>query len=193
MAPSGAEDLWFHDMVREFEPALIGIARRRVGGAADDIVQSVWETATRNRARLEPLPSEDRGRFLRATTVLIVRRHYRTQGRRLATQDRAAGPAQTANANDPEARLIVAEQAETLLAAFQQLSDTDQQIVRAICIAGTTYRQLAADTDTPDATIRQNLRRALRRLRDLFVELAGPEAWDEIDDEIIEMLVTCPD
>ena len=41
--------------------------------------------------------------------------------------------------------------------------------------------------------MRQNLRRALQRLRDHFVELAGPEAWDETDDEIIEMLVTCPD
>ncbi len=41
MAPSGAEDDWFTQMVREFEPALIGIARRRAGGAADDIVQSV--------------------------------------------------------------------------------------------------------------------------------------------------------
>ena len=41
--------------------------------------------------------------------------------------------------------------------------------------------------------MRQHLRRALHRLRDLFVELAGPGVWDEIDDEIIEMLVTCPD
>jgi RNA polymerase sigma factor (sigma-70 family) len=183
------QDDWFMRMVQTFTPQLLAIAGRRVGAMSDDIVQSVWEVAIHNQARLKDTELAFQGRFLRCTTMLILGHHYRAQQRRLSNEERARERVQL-NAFRSETRLLATELAVLLVTAFGRLGNPDQVIIKAMCVTGTSYKELATEMNISEATLRQNLRRALVRLRVHFIAVAGPVALDEFDTDTLDLLLS---
>jgi RNA polymerase sigma-70 factor (ECF subfamily) len=125
---------------------------------------------------------EDARPWLFGIATNLLRRHHRTEARRLKAFARAAGRDSYGDGTDRVAeRLDAAAGTAMLAAAIRKLSPADRECLLLYAWADLTYEGIALATAVPVGTVRSRLNRARRTLRDA----AALNQFDdkEIDDE----------
>lgn len=146
---------------RHFD-AVHGYARRRVGDAlGEEIAAETFTRAFDHRSRYD-LRHADARPWLLGIAGNLLRRHWRTERRRLAAQARAHAGEAAAVPNSPT------ELAE-VTAALDRLSKDERDVLLLYALADLTYDEIAVALDTPVGTVRSRLARARRRLRPCVV------------------------
>jgi len=151
-------------------PHLRRFARARVGNAdlADDLVQGCLERA------IENFSSFTRGTNLRAWLLTILRNHqiseYRKASRRpecVCIDDVGGLEVQTPSQD----KVLEAKQ---FLALFDDLSDSDQEILLLVGAEGLKYEEAADVVGIPVGTVRSRVFRARERLQAMAAKLDAP-------------------
>jgi RNA polymerase sigma-70 factor, ECF subfamily len=139
---------------RHFD-AVYGYARRRVGAElAEEIATDVFARAFDRRRRFDVARGDARP-WLLGIAANLLRRHWRTERRRLEAYARAAGGA-------------VAEGAETrveVVAALDSLSRDERETLFLFAVADLSYEEIADALAVPVGTVRSRLARARGRMR----------------------------
>ena len=146
---------------RHFD-AVHGYLQRRIGrDLADDLAAETFARAFDRRRRYD-LRYPDARAWLLGIATNVMRRHWRTERRRLEAVSRAA--AQPAPEGAGEA--VRAE----LLAALRLLSHRDREAVLLFAWADLSYEEIAVAMEVPVGTVRSRLARARRLLRERLGE-----------------------
>jgi RNA polymerase sigma-70 factor (ECF subfamily) len=163
LAAAGNRDA-FGDLVRKYERLVLGIAWNilRDYQAAQDVAQEAFLTAFRQLQGLKDPAAF--GSWLAQITVRCC--HQLRRARPLlalpVSHDLASAP--------PEA-LILSEETERVLTAIQTLPEQERQVVFLRFIEGCDAATISRLTGRPVGTVTKQLSRAVRRLRDLLVEV----------------------
>ena len=167
-----ANDLdWAADRVavwyRTHVDAVHAYLARRVGDQlAVDLVAETFRIAVEQQDRFDPARGSERAWFLGIATNL-VRRHWRTETRRLRAWSRYAGAQQLPV--DP--LLAVAERVDAaadvvrLFDAVANLDPVDRDLLVLIAWEGCSYRDAAGILDVPTGTVKSRLHRIRDRIR----------------------------
>jgi RNA polymerase sigma factor (sigma-70 family) len=140
-----------------------GYIQRRVGrDLADDLAAETFARAFDGRRRYDQRYPDARAWLLGIATN-VMRRHWRTEHRRLEVLSRAA-VAEPAAEDAGEA--VRAE----LLTALRLLSRRDREAVLLYAWADLSYEEMAIALEVPVGTVRSRLARARRLLRDRLGE-----------------------
>jgi RNA polymerase sigma-70 factor (ECF subfamily) len=148
---------------RHFD-AVHGFIARRVGTQlADELAAETFTRAFDHRATFDRTNADSRPWLLGIATNLM-RRHWRTERRRLRALERVAG----SGAAGSEGRVAQGD----VLAALRDLSRDEREALLLLAWADLSYEQIAVALDVPIGTVRSRLSRARARLR----EQLGPDA-----------------
>jgi RNA polymerase sigma-70 factor (ECF subfamily) len=144
---------------------------RRVGwDLAEDLTATVFLAAFQSRGRFRP-SGHDAGPWLYGIATNILRRHTRTEVRRLRAYGRLPHPGTVhVDGDDLASRLDAQGAAAQIGDALAQLPEGERNAVLLIAWADLTYEQVAVALGVPIGTVRSRLHRARARLR----ELLGP-------------------
>jgi RNA polymerase sigma factor (sigma-70 family) len=161
----GDQRAW-DEIVDGFGGLVWSIARGfRLGASTDDVVQTVWLRLAEHAGRIrEP----DRlAAWLASTTRNEALRVSRSQGRARPSDQIADDPEPTASSID---ELIVDHDTlRHVLAAFDQLSENDQQLLRLLCtVPPLDYTSIAELLGRSVGSIGPSRDRCLKRLRKLL-------------------------
>jgi RNA polymerase sigma factor (sigma-70 family) len=140
---------------RHFD-AVHGYARRRLGRSlAEEIASETFIRAFDRRASFDR-SREDARPWLFGIAANLMRRHWRTERRRLNALGRleSIGPDETA-----------AEERADLIAALDALPAKEREALLLFALADLTYEEIAEALDVPIGTIRSRLSRARDRIR----------------------------
>lgn len=120
---------------------------------------------------------EDARPWLFGIATNLLRRHHRTEARRLRAFAKAAGRAAHDDGPDRVAeRLDAAAATAGIAAALRGLTSADRECLLLYAWADLTYEGIAIATGVPIGTVRSRLNRARRVLRDAA-------DLDQIDDK----------
>lgn len=161
--------------------ALAGFLRRRVDPAlADDLTSETFLQAFRTRERYD-LARADARPWLYGIALNLLRRHRRTEERRLRAYARAAAPnREEAGLDAVDARLDAVDAGPALALALSALGPGERDALLLHAWAGFTYEQIALALDLPVGTVRSRLHRARKVMREPFErngeELSEPTA-----------------
>ena len=157
---------------------------RRVGwDLAEDLTANVFLAAFQSRTRFRP-SGQDAGPWLYGIATNILRRHARTEVRRLRAYGRVPRPGAVQIDGDALASRLDAQQASTVIGdALAQLPEAERTVLLLIAWADLSYEEVAVALDVPIGTVRSRLHRLRGRLR----ELLGPIGQYE-DGERIQFL-----
>jgi RNA polymerase sigma-70 factor (ECF subfamily) len=148
---------------RNFD-AIYGFVARRLGrDLADDVGATVFVEAFAARHRFE-IDRDDARPWLYGIATNMVRRHRRTEGRRLRAYARAEPPSD-GEPIDLEQRLDASAMGPTLAACLRELSADDRDALLLFAWAGLSYDDIAIATGVPIGTVRSRIHRARHRLR----------------------------
>lgn len=166
-ALEGDRDAWAH-IVEEHSRLLWWIARshRLDDATAGDVVQTVWLQLLRFGDRIRD-PSR-----LPAWLATTARREAlrRTSSRDIPSEWIADEADRLAPSTDE--RLLDEETIGIVLAAFAQLSEDDQRLLRLVCdVPPRSYEEIAALLGKSHGHIGPTRQRALARLRTLLTEM----------------------
>jgi RNA polymerase sigma factor (sigma-70 family) len=132
--------------------------RRRLGAeVADELANETFAAAFDARRRYDG--SADARPWLYGIASNLLRRHLRTEERRLWAYTRAAGS--SANAEPPSGDALVAE-------AIAALSPEDRETLLLYAWADLSYEEIAQALELPVGTVRSRLNRARTRTRELL-------------------------
>jgi RNA polymerase sigma-70 factor, ECF subfamily len=147
---------------RHFD-AVYGYARRRVGAElAEEIATETFARAFDRRRKFDVAHGDARP-WLLGIAANVLRRHWRTERRRLEAYARAAGGVVTATA---EVRFEV-------VAALDSLSRDERETLFLYAVADLSYEEIADALVIPVGTVRSRLARARERVRS---RIGGNEA-----------------
>lgn len=173
----------FDDAARLFDEhvdALYGYVGRRLGrDVAADVVGDVFEVALRQSDRFDAGRGSERAWLLGIATNLM-RRHWRTEQRRLRAIRRAAGkPTVPGDALlDLAERLDASTEAERAMAAVGDLAPEDRDLLLLVAWEGTPYKVCAEILGIPVGTVRSRLHRIRRELyAAVHLDSEPPEAY----------------
>ena len=140
---------------RHFD-AVHGYARRRLGRSlAEEIASETFIRAFDRRASFD-VSRVDARPWLFGIAANLMRRHWRTERRRLgALQRLEAGGAE---------EILVDERAD-LLAALDALPAREREALLLFALADLSYEEIAEALDVPIGTVRSRLSRARDRIR----------------------------
>jgi len=161
-ARAGDEAAWAQ-LVARFDRCLRAIARRyRLAPAdVDEVVQATWLSLLENIQRIRE-PAAVAG-WLATTVRRNALRHHQTHGREQLTDDPDIGP--PAQAEGPEARVLVEERDATLTAALSTLPMRHRRLVTVLLTQpALDYRQIGELLSMPVGSIGPIRARALARL-----------------------------
>ena len=148
---------------RHFD-AIYSYAARRLGASlADDVSAAVFIEAFAGRTRFD-LSQPDARPWLYGIATNLIRRHHRSEARRLKAYARAAGTT-ASDALDLDGRVDAAAAAPQLAAALQALAAPDRDALLLFAWADLSYEAIAIATDVPVGTVRSRIHRARARLR----------------------------
>jgi RNA polymerase sigma-70 factor, ECF subfamily len=137
-----------YDAVRTF-------AGRRVGpDQADEVASETFTRAFASRGSFRPVHENARPWLLGIATN-VLRGHWRTEQRRLASLGRLEGEA-AGESPDPLAI--------DLLDALASLPEADREVLFLLAWADLTYEQIAVALDVPLGTVRSRISRARHKL-----------------------------
>jgi RNA polymerase sigma-70 factor (ECF subfamily) len=166
---------------RALQPGLLRYLRQRAAGVAEDLASETWLAAAGRLATF------DGGIDAFRTWLFTVARnkvtdHYRTAGRRPATQSWDGGPgvpepAPGADTADPADLVAASMDSQAAVAALvRDLSAEQAEVVLLRVVAGLDVTETAAVMGRSPGAVRVLQHRALRRLaRIRAAEAAGPE------------------
>lgn len=171
----------FDELVDRFSGQLFGLLYRLTGSRhdAEDLLQELFLRVVRT---LEGYKHE--GRFeawLYRIAVNLVRDHLRRQGRHRTVPERAGGPraggseslaGHPSGGSPPDGPLDVAEQADRLQKALQQLPAGEREVIMLRHFSDMSFSQIARVMDTPLGTALARAHRGLARLRRI---MEGPD------------------
>jgi RNA polymerase sigma factor (sigma-70 family) len=144
---------------RHFD-AVHGYARRRLGrSVAEEVASETFVRAFDRRASFD-LSRVDARPWLFGIAANLMRRHWRTERRRLRALDRLQ-PAGTEDASR-------AERAD-LVAALDALPAREREALLLFALADLSYEEIADALDVPIGTVRSRLSRARDRIRKQLV------------------------
>lgn len=142
-------------------------AARRVGPElARDIVADTFRIAIEQRRRYDPAHGDVRA-WLFGIATNLLRRHWRTESRRLRATARSAGRAATEI--DPLLRMVervdAARELDALLDEIDALDPGDRDVLVLTAWEDMTSAEVAAVLGIPAGTVRSRLNRIRTRLR----------------------------
>ena len=128
--------------------------------AASDVLQEVFLRLVRTRKRLRNVGNPTAYAFAIA----------RNESSRWLTRHRRRTKAITLDAaklflTDASQSFASREQAESLIAAMDQLEEVDREIIELKVYGGLTFREISDVTKKPGATVATRYRRAMQRLQ----------------------------
>lgn len=142
------------------------VARRLGPDLAADVVGDVFEIAVAQADRYDPERGSERA-WLFGIATNLVRRHWRTEQRRLRATRRVAG--RSVVPGDPLLdvvdRLDASNDAERVLAAVAELSPDDRDLLLLVAWEEASYRDCADVLGVPVGTVRSRLHRIRRDLQ----------------------------
>ena len=140
---------------RHFD-ALFGYAARRVGRQLAEEIATETFTQAFDRRRTFDFDRDDAAPWLFGIAANLLRRHWRTERRRLAAYARSTE--RSASQPDDVPRLDV-------LVALDQLSGDEREALFLFAVADLSYEETAAALSVPVGTVRSRLARARERVR----------------------------
>ncbi|WP_354191417.1 sigma-70 family RNA polymerase sigma factor [Arthrobacter sp. UYCu712] len=160
----------------KYSRAVHRYAATRAGeSVADDVMSQTFLAAFESRESFDHR-WEDARPWLFGIATNLLRRHHRTEARRLKAFAKAAGRGSYDDGADRVAeRLDAAAATANLSAAMRKLSSADRECLLLYAWADLTYEGIAMATGVPVGTVRSRLNRARRILRDA----AGPIHVDD--------------
>ena len=154
-------------------------ATRAGESIADDVMSQTFLVAFESRESFDHA-WEDARPWLFGIATNLLRRHHRTEARRLKAFAKAAGRDSYGDGTDRVAeRLDAAAATSNLAAAMRKLSPADRECLLLYAWADLTYEGIALATGVRVGTVRSRLNRARRTLRDAA-------ALHHIDDKEID-------
>ena len=154
-------------MYRSHVDAVWGYVARRLGrDLASDVVAETFRIAIENLDQFDPERGSQRA-WIYGIATNQVRRHWRTESRRLrATARHASGqlPAQD-EAQHVAERLDAADETERLHAAVGNLSPQDRDLLVLVGWEGCPHHEVASILGIPPGTVRSRLHRIRAALR----------------------------
>ena len=158
---------------------------RRVGSQlADDLAAEVFRQAFEGRAHYD-LPREYARPWLYGIATNLLRRHHRSERRRMVAYARAASA--TGPGEDQFGRvddLVDGEAVAARLAgALLRLAPADRDTLLLFAWENLTYDEIGEALGVPTGTVRSRLHRARRQVRELLKPSGQPscEAITELD------------
>jgi RNA polymerase sigma factor (sigma-70 family) len=141
-------------------------ATRAGESVADDVMAQTFLVAFESRESFDH-QWEDARPWLFGIATNLLRRHHRTEARRLKAFAKASGRDSYGDGTDRVAeRLDAAAATAQLAAAMRKLSPADRECLLLYAWADLTYDGIALATGVPVGTVRSRLNRARRTLRD---------------------------
>jgi RNA polymerase sigma factor (sigma-70 family) len=157
---------------RHFD-AVHAFARRRVGAdLADEIASETFVRAFDRRGSYD-LGFPDARPWLLGIAANLMRRHWRTEKRRLAAYARHGAPGE-ARPDDPRAG-----EAAVLVELLDGLRREERDALLLHALADLTYEEIAAALGIPIGTVRSRLSRARGRLREALAPSPNPREIEE--------------
>ena len=152
-------------------PSLAAYATRRVGAAAaKDVVADTFRIALEQRSAFDPRRGAERA-WLYGIATNLIRRHWRSEERRLRTQ---ASSVAAARPVDPLLDLVDAVDArrsyERVIEAVIRLDPDDRDLLVLVAWEGMTSAEVAAVLGVPAGTVRSRLHRIRAGLADVRTE-----------------------
>jgi len=159
----------FDILVHRYYDAIFRYLARAVGwDPAADMTQQVFLIAFKKR---HTFAGEDSAKpWLFGITRNILRRWYRSEGRRHRAYDRIRGRAPMSSDLDDEIDTAVSANAmqDKLRVAFATLPARERDVFILYALGGLTYSEIADAVDVPIGTVRSRIHRARLRLRPLL-------------------------
>src|SRR5207248_8104880 len=147
---------------RHFD-AVHGYAQRRVGPDLADEIAAETFTRAFDRRRSFDAEREDARPWLLGIAANLLRRHWRTERRRLAAYARSA-PVGSPATESPGIEVV---------AALDSLSKDERETLFLYAVADLSYEEIALALDVPVGTVRSRLARARARVRARLSEPAS--------------------
>ena len=158
-----------HDAARLFDEhvdAVYGYVARRLGReSAADVVGDVFEVALDQSDRYDASRGSERA-WLFGIATNLMRRHWRTEQRKLRATHRAAmRPTVPGDALlEVAERLDAVSRAERVMAAVEALEPDDRDLLLLVAWEETPYKVCAEIFGIPIGTVRSRLNRIRREL-----------------------------
>lgn len=141
-------------------------AARAGDSVAEDVMAETFLVAFESRESFDPR-WEDARPWLFGIATNLLRRHHRTEARRIKAFAKAAGRRTYDDGPDRVAeRLDAAAATAGIAAALRSLSPADRECLLLYAWADLTYEGIAIATGVPVGTVRSRLNRVRRTLRD---------------------------
>lgn len=141
---------------------------RRVGvSLADDLAAETFVIAFRSRARYDR-ETPDARPWLFGIAANLVRRHWRTERRRLRAYARTGVDPLADEVSEAERRVDALAAAPALAGALASLSAAEREVLLLFAWADLSYEEIAAALGIPVGTVRSRLSRARARVRELL-------------------------
>ena len=160
--------------------AVFGYVARRLGGeTAADVVGDVFEIALSQSDRYDATRGSERA-WLFGIATNLIRRHWRTEQRRLRAICRVANrsPVPGDALLDIAERLDASTEAQRVMAAVGDLTPEDRDLLLLVAWEGTPYKVCAEILGIPVGTVRSRLHRIRRELHSAVrVDDPTPEAF----------------
>lgn len=157
-------------------PAIHRYVAGRAGRDVADAVASETFCVAFSRRETYDLERADARPWLYGIAINLMRRHWRTQGRRSVALGRLAGRAGAAPLGDGAAGPALARVVEPPLRdAVESLSAGDRDVLLLFAWAELSYEEIAVALEIPVGTVRSRLHRARRAVRShLEAEASAP-------------------
>jgi RNA polymerase sigma factor (sigma-70 family) len=141
--------------------------RRQVDrSTAEDLAQATFLEAYDRQATFDPQKGDARG-WLFGIATNLIRRHFRTERRRLEAYARAASRQAEPrdDCDDICSRLDARTRAGAISAALATLSLGDYEVVTLHCWAELSHEEIATALGIPKGTVKSRLNRARQQVR----------------------------
>lgn len=175
---SRADPQAFEGLYEKYARAVHRYAATRAGSeVADDVMAQTFLVAFESRDSFD-LTWDDARPWLFGIATNLLRRHHRTEARRLKAFAKAAGRGAYDDGSERVAeRLDATAATSNLAAAMRKLSPSDRECLLLYAWADLTYEGIALATGVPVGTVRSRLNRVRRTLR-TAADLLSPDDKD---------------
>jgi RNA polymerase sigma-70 factor (ECF subfamily) len=141
---------------------------RRVGAAlADEVAAETFVAAFRSRRRYDDRAVDARP-WLFGIAANLVRRHWRTERRRLRAYARTGVDPICDETSEVERRVDAVAAAPELAAALASLRSGEREVLLLFAWADLSYEEISAALGIPAGTVRSRLSRARAHVRELM-------------------------